>query len=74
MWEAAKRTESIAPGTAMTLGFDGSYNRDSTALMGCTIESPRLVTLGVWERPEGVKEWSVPREEVSGRLSRPSDL
>lgn len=63
LWEAAKG-DPVLPGEAMALGFDGSYNRDSTALIGCTLERPRLVTLGVWERPAGVKEWTVPREEV----------
>lgn len=68
MWEGAKRADLVPDGTAMVLGFDGSYNRDSTALVGCTIEPSRLVTLGVWERPEGVKEWSVPRDEVLGAI------
>jgi len=69
MWEAAKRVGEVAPGTSMVLGFDGSYNRDSTSLMGCTEEAvPRLITLGAWERPDGVKEWTVPREEVLGAM------
>lgn len=69
MWDAAKRMEPVAEGTPMVLGFDGSYNRDSTALVGCTLGEPRrLVTLGVWERPEGVKEWTVPRGEVLGAI------
>lgn len=68
MWEKAKRLEPIPEGSAMVLGFDGSYNRDSTALVGCTIENPHMVTLGIWERPEGVKEWAVPREDVLGAI------
>lgn len=68
LWETAKRLEPVPDGTPMVLGFDGSYNRDSTALVGCTLEAPRLVLLGVWERPEGVKEWTVPREEVLGAI------
>jgi phage terminase large subunit-like protein len=68
LWEAAKRPDVVPDGTAMVLGFDGSYNRDSTALIGCTLEEPRLVTLGIWERPEGVKEWTVPRGEVLGAI------
>jgi phage terminase large subunit-like protein len=63
LWAAA-RGDPVVEGESMVLGFDGSYNRDSTALMGCTTERPRLVTLGAWERPEGVREWAVPRGEV----------
>jgi phage terminase large subunit-like protein len=63
LWEAAKG-DPVLDGEEIVLGFDGSYNRDSTALVGCTIDRPRLITLGVWERPPGVKEWTVPREEV----------
>lgn len=68
MWEQAKRIEPVPAGCAMVLGFDGSYNRDSTSLIGCTLENPRLVQLGTWERPEGVKEWTVPRDEVLGAI------
>lgn len=70
MWAAAARPDTVIPdGTPLVLGFDGSYNRDSTALVGCTLGEPRhLLTLGVWERPDGVKEWTVPRDEVLGAI------
>jgi phage terminase large subunit-like protein len=61
----------VAPGTEMILAFDGSYNRDSTALVGCTLEPrPFIWVVGVWERPEGARDdWVVPREEVKARLA-----
>jgi phage terminase large subunit-like protein len=56
-------------GVEIILGFDGSYKRDSTALVGCTVEErPHLFVVGVWERPEGSKTWKVPREEVKARV------
>ena len=53
------------------LGFDGSYNGDSTALIGATVEDvPHLFVVGAWERPEGPRGdgWLVPREEVSAAV------
>ncbi len=63
LWTAAAG-DLVQPGEGVVLGFDGSYNRDSTALIGCAIERPRLATLGVWERPAGVRDWTVPRDDV----------
>ena len=37
------------PGTDVVLGFDGSYRRDSTALVGCTTEG-YLFHVAAWER------------------------
>lgn len=61
---AADPTRTVAPGTRIALGFDGSYNQDSTALVACTVDEPHLFTVGVWDRPERVKEWTVPIDEV----------
>lgn len=70
MWDAAARPDRVvAPGAPVALGFDGSHNRDSTALIGCTLDEPRhLFTLGIWARPENVKEWKVPKEEVRATI------
>lgn len=51
----------------VVLAFDGSYSRDSTALVGCTVEEkPRLWVEGVWEKPlsAGAGEWRAPVGEV----------
>ena len=59
-----------ADGTRVTAGFDGSSNRDWTALEICTMDdAPRLVTLGVWERNPHDPGWTVPRAEVDARVA-----
>lgn len=54
-----------ADGVDIVLGFDGSYTRDCTAIVGCTVEeTPHLFLVNVWERPPGNRAWRVPRLEV----------
>lgn len=60
---------SVQEGAAITLGFDGSRYLDATALVGTEIETGFQFVLGLWERPEGVKEWEVPRPEVDERVA-----
>lgn len=51
-------------GSPVFLGFDGSYNGDSTALVGCTRDG-HLFRVAVWERPpHAADDWVVPRHEV----------
>ena len=55
------------------MGFDGSENRDSTALIGWTVaETPHRFTIGLWERPKGVgyEDWHIPRGEVDAAVYR----
>jgi phage terminase large subunit-like protein len=67
-WEALARADKRVPaGTEVVLGFDGSYNNDSTALVGCT-KAGHLFVAGVWEKPEGEHGWVVPREEVKATV------
>jgi phage terminase large subunit-like protein len=70
LWAAAAEPKrKIAKGTAVVLGLDGSYNRDSTALWAGTLDAkPHLELLGAWEKPEGVENWKVPRETVLGAI------
>lgn len=55
-----------AEGTELVLAFDGSYNRDSTALVGCVPgDVPYLFVVGAWERPPDARtDWQVDRDEV----------
>jgi phage terminase large subunit-like protein len=53
--------------TPITIGFDGSKSRDSTALMGCTLDG-HLFEIGVWERDQWNPEWTVPRAEVDRKV------
>jgi len=64
-WEQQARPDIEVPaGTPITIGFDGSYNRDSTGLVACTIDGLHQWVLGVWERPTKAHDWVVPREQV----------
>lgn len=51
-------------GTTIAIGFDGSESGDSTGLIGCVMETGYQFVIGVWERPEKVDEWQVPRLQV----------
>jgi len=73
VWALQARPATVVPtGTRIAVGFDGSYNRDSTALMGCTLDTPaHLFVLGCWERPgHAPKDWTVPRAEVLARIDQ----
>jgi phage terminase large subunit-like protein len=56
----------LIPPRGVVLGFDGSRNQDSTALVAVTVEErPRLKLLGLWEKPaDRSTDWHVPRAEV----------
>lgn len=64
-WRACQvDAEPPEDGSDVVLGFDGSYNRDSTGLVGCTPDG-HVFMVGVWERPaRAAKDWTVPRHEV----------
>lgn len=60
--------EFIEPKKGVVLGFDGSFNGDSTALLAVTVEpDPKLKVIGLWEKPQDKQaaiDWRVPRTEV----------
>jgi phage terminase large subunit-like protein len=60
----------VEPGTRVVIGFDGSKNRDATALVGWTVEArPHRFTIGLWVRPQDAPDdWKVPRLDVTARL------
>jgi phage terminase large subunit-like protein len=64
--ERQARIEVVEPGTPITLGFDGSLNRDATVLRGCRMSDGFLFTIGVWAQPSGPEAnwWEVPRSDV----------
>lgn len=54
----------LEDGERLVVAFDGSYKRDATALVACTLDG-FVSTLAVWERPERTSsDWKVPRSEV----------
>jgi hypothetical protein len=52
------------------LGFDGSFNNDSTALVAATIgEKPLIASVDVWERPQDASDdWTVPIADVEDAI------
>lgn len=64
-WDALEgRHEPPADGMPIVLGFDGSYSRDSTAIVGATLEAvPHLFVVAAWEKGRD-KVWEVPVADV----------
>lgn len=57
----------------VVLFFDGSTSRDSTGLVGCTVEArPHVFVVAAWEKPRsaGHGEWRVPRLEVESEIEQ----
>ncbi len=64
-WDACASEGVIPDGERIVVGFDGSFSDDSTAVVACSLGDMRLQVVGVWERPDGVRDWRVPRHEVT---------
>lgn len=69
-WEACEETKSIPDGSDVVLGFDGSFNNDSTALVVCSLDGkPHLDVVEAWERPtDAQRDWQVPIIDVEAKL------
>lgn len=67
---AAAPSMTVAEGERIVLGFDGSRGRvrgkaDATALVGMSVESKHLFTIGVWERKDSdPQDWAPDPAEV----------
>lgn len=61
--------EAPEPATTVALGFDGSVSGDSTALVAVDLATTELHVLGHWERPEGDRDWRVPRRDVRNAIT-----
>lgn len=72
-WDACGKPEvrPLADGEMVTLGFDGSWNGDSTCLVACRVADGHLTLIGAWEQPEGPEgeDWMVPRDEVDAAVA-----
>lgn len=70
LWNPLASDRDVEIGERVVLAFDGSYNRDSTALVGATVEEhPHMFVVKAWERPLGVGvEWRTPRSEVDAEI------
>lgn len=79
MWDPLSRPDvAVEPGEEMVLFLDCSKADDATALMGCRVSDGHVVTLGMWQRPAGLKftaqeraagrRWLTPRENVDATV------
>ena len=79
-WEACKVEKDVPAGANVVLALDGSFNGDSTALVGVVVPddidvdgnflpSPHIFVAGAWERPPNADEhWSVDILDVEARV------
>lgn len=78
-WEAVKFEQEVPKNGAVVLALDGSFNGDSTALMGCYISdvpnedgdlpAPHLFVAGLWEKPQQADDnWTVEILDVEARI------
>lgn len=74
-WERLARPgASVADGTRVTLGFDGSRTNDATALVATVIETGHQWPLGIWTRSwETAERWEVPADEVDAAVASAFD-
>lgn len=66
VYDKQTKTRTVEPGEAISIGFDGSLNDDSTVIRGCCMSDGYRFTIGIWEKPSGPAGagWEVPRREV----------
>ena len=73
VWGKLASDRIIDPETRVVLVGDGSWSGDSTALLAVTVEErPHLWPVGLWEKPEGVRDWRVPVAEVEQAIRHAS--
>lgn len=65
---AAYPKSRVKAGEKIVLGFDGSIRWDSTGFVATHARSGFQWVPAVWERPENVEDWEVPRDEVDSVL------
>jgi phage terminase large subunit-like protein len=74
--ECANDAVEIAPGAEVVLGFDGSFNNDSTALVVVSCpqgedDKPYVDVVAAWEKPSDAgNEWSVPIFDVEDEIRK----
>lgn len=68
-WDRCLRRELLEPGEAIALGFDGSINSDSTALVACRISDGHLTLLAIDEKPVNSPEtWEVDTAAIDAEV------
>lgn len=54
----------------ITLGFDGSINDDSTALVACSVADGYLWLVDCWEKDERIRDWRVDTVAVDAAVAQ----
>ena len=69
-WAQLPKSAPPEDGTPVVLGFDGSFNNDTTAIVGVTVEEhPRVWLVDVWEKQPGDRDdWRVDIGAVEARI------
>lgn len=69
-WIALPKSAPPDDSTPVVLGFDGSFNNDTTAIVGVTVEEhPRVWLVDVWEKQPGDRDdWRVDIGAVEARI------
>lgn len=69
-WDDCAATRQVPDGAEVVLGFDGSYNNDSTALVAVIPgDVPYLFVVECWERPATADDsWKVPIFKVEDAI------
>ena len=69
-WDKLAHGDPPPPGSEVVLGFDGSFNGDTTVIIGCRVGPvPHLFVVGVWERqPTDRDDWRVDVGDVERRI------
>lgn len=73
-WDGCTDSEREIPdGAEVVLGFDGSFNNDSTALVvvECPTDetTPHVDVVNAWEKPQGaMNDWAVPIFDVEDEI------
>lgn len=69
-WAALPKSPPPDDGTPVVLGFDGSFNNDTTAIVGVTVEEqPRVWLVDIWEKQPGDRDdWRVDIGAVEARI------
>ncbi|MFJ7419787.1 terminase large subunit domain-containing protein [Streptomyces uncialis] len=68
LWDSLAADDTLSPGEAVVLGFDGSWKGDSTALVAARVHDLRVFVLGHWEAPADDAHWRVPMADVRDAL------
>jgi phage terminase large subunit-like protein len=62
VWDAAAADRDIPDGTEVVVGFVAARQRDTVAIVGCTVDDPHVSAVRIWEQDERVDPLDVADE------------